>query len=78
MNISSLREILRLNNVPSDLYSLEGGLPSETYCINSSVNGWEVYYSERGQKSHCAKFNNESDACEYLLKEIKQVVPIKK
>ncbi len=76
MNISRLREMLCKNNVPSDLYSLEGGFPNEAYCINVNGNVWEVYYSERGQKSHCVEFDNELDACDYLLKEIQHIVPI--
>ena len=57
MNIEQLRNFLIINHVPDDLYSLDGGLPSEAYCINKVEEGWEVYYSERGLKSQLVKFD---------------------
>lgn len=54
-------------HVPKDMYSLNGGLPSEAYCINKIEGYWEVYYSERGQKSSLKVFQTESEACEYFL-----------
>lgn len=66
MSISDLREFLLVNRVPEDAYSLNGGLPSEAYCINKEGHQWEVYYSERGRKSDLVKFDTESSASIYF------------
>ena len=50
MSITELKELLMVKNVPQDLYSLEGGLPSESYCIEKTEDKWHLYYSERGVK----------------------------
>lgn len=74
MNIQELENILSLNKVPKDLYSLSGGLPSEMYCIDKENDRWQVYYSERGKKTNIGYFEKEEDACYCLLEEIKKVV----
>lgn len=66
MTIIELGEALRKRGVSDSDYSLEGGLPNETHCISKANNYWEVYYSERGQKSSYKKFKTESEACEYF------------
>ena len=77
MNRRDIKIILQQNNVPDDLYSLDGGFPSESYCINKTSEAWEVYYSERGIKSGLVNFKSESEACEYLLEEIGKIITIK-
>lgn len=76
MNKASLQKILQDNQVPGDLYSLSGGFPSESYCLNKVDSNWEVYYSERGVKSGIVIFDNESEACKFLLKQIGEIVTI--
>ena len=71
MDIASLKvELDKLNIKPSS-YSLKGGLPSEKYCLSNESSSWSVYYSERGQRTGENVFSNESKACEYFLKELK-------
>ena len=72
MDRQKLKNILLKNQVPEDLYSLEGGLPNEAYCIEKENDKWHVYYSERGQKRNIGYFENEADACFCLLNKIKQ------
>ena len=62
-----LEKKLREEGVRVDSYSLNGGLPNEAYCLNRTESGWEVYYSERGNKTGLKVFDNESDACGYLF-----------
>ena len=76
MNKQELEEVLLLNKVPKDLYSLSGGLPNESYCLEKKKNRWHVYYSERGIKTSVGYFENEEAACECLLKEIRKIVSI--
>ena len=59
-------ELLNLG-VRKDAYSLEGGLPSEAYCINRLKDHWEIYYSERGLKSGLQIFKSENEACKTFL-----------
>ena len=49
MNKQQLEEVLQLNKVPKDLYSLSESLPDETYCLEETKNKWHVYYIERGE-----------------------------
>ena len=49
-----------------DAYSLHGGLPNEAFCIGMIEGQWEVYYSERGNKSMLKIFQNEEQACQYF------------
>lgn len=66
MNKEELAERLKKENVPSDWYSLNGGLPSEAYCLDYNNNQWETYYSERGKKDPLKSFDNEAEACTFL------------
>ena len=71
MTVEELKKKLDKLNIQQDLYSLMiGGFPNEAYCLIKNENGWEVYYSERGQKSDIQQFASESEACEYLLEEL--------
>lgn len=49
MTKTELRARLLAENIPPDLYSLDGGLPGEKLCLSNTGAKWEVYYSERGQ-----------------------------
>ena len=70
MNIKELKELLIKKNIPLDLYSLEGGLPNESYCIEKIGNKWHFYYSERGIKRTIAYFDNEEKAVDAFIAEI--------
>lgn len=53
------------------MYSLlKGGYPNEAFCLINTEDGWEVYYSERGQKSGYRRFSSESEACEYMERKL--------
>ena len=73
MNRKKLEKILSMNNISKDLYSLNGGLPNEAYCIENVANKWQVYYSERGKKTIIGYFENEEKACKCLLNEINKI-----
>ncbi|AAK79990.1 hypothetical protein BJV85_001846 [Clostridium acetobutylicum] len=56
------------NQIPKEVYSLDGRRPNEAYCLNYVNGKWETYYSERGIKSEREEFDNENDACNYFYK----------
>ncbi len=66
MNKQALRASLEQQSIPKESYCLEGGLPNEAYCLQQTTLGWEVYYSERGNKTGLETFPNEEKACDYL------------
>ncbi|WP_298769167.1 hypothetical protein [uncultured Shewanella sp.] len=72
MNIDELKIQLRNLGITSQAYSLNGGLPSEKYCLSEESGKWFVYYSERGQRTGEKSFTNESKAYEYFLGELKR------
>jgi len=71
VNIIELKSKLASLNIQHDAYSLNGGLPNESYCIGKANGLWEVYYSERGSKSSLKTFQNEEDACQYFYNWLK-------
>ncbi|MBU6121894.1 hypothetical protein [Hymenobacter siberiensis] len=64
MDLKTLEEALIAGRFRG--WYLNGGLPNETYTIGKTTRGWEVYYSERGQKSNLKIFTSESEACKYF------------
>lgn len=70
MNRLELTQKLNLNKVDPYSYCLDGGLPSEQYCLDFDGVKWNVYYSERGVKSHLKEFMTEVEACNYFYEYI--------
>jgi len=70
MNIEDLKVRLKSLGVSPSAYSLRGGLPSEKYCLSNDSGLWQVYYSERGQRTGEKSFATESQACEHLLEQL--------
>jgi hypothetical protein len=46
---------------------LGGGLLDDTVTLHRTGDGWEVYYSERGQKYDVRTFLTEDEACRHFL-----------
>jgi hypothetical protein len=68
MTKAELKTTLEQVGVYPEAYSLDGGFPSERYVISQEANGrWDVYYSERGQKTGLRSFDSESAACQILF-----------
>ncbi|WLD94527.1 hypothetical protein [Alkalihalobacillus sp. AL-G] len=66
MTLIELQEKLNTMKIPQNFYSLDGGLPNEAYCIGYNKGKWEVYYSERGNKTDLKKFQSENEACNFF------------
>ena len=72
MTVAQLEKELKMMGIPKELYSIMvGGLPNEKLCIVKE-DTWQVYYSERGNKSGLKIFETESDACEFFLRKTKR------
>jgi hypothetical protein len=74
MTKRELIECLKKENVPTDAYCLEGGLPNDRYCVVKTNSGWEVYYSEMGKKYEAKGFASEEDAYDYLYVCLKKMM----
>lgn len=74
MSIKELKELLIMKNDPLNLYSLEGGLPSESYCIEKIEDKWHLYYSERGRKDTINYYDNEDEIADAFLSEIDKYI----
>ena len=72
MKKDELRSALIKKGISRSYYSLEGGLPNEKLCLDYENSKWVVYYSERGIKTGIQNFDNEDDACDYLLHSIEE------
>jgi hypothetical protein len=53
-------------SIRRDAYDFSGDFGSEAYVLRESPEGWEVYYSERGQKRSHREFSSEDEAGEFF------------
>ena len=70
MTIKSLLRII-VDSYPFDIVDFANVYPDGAYRIRQNNGQWEVYYCEKRQKIGLKRFDSESDACKYLLQEIK-------
>lgn len=73
MTVEELFKKLEKKEVPESAYSLNGGFPNDAYCLFRNELGWEVYYSEGGEKKKARQFFDESSACQYLYDKVKKL-----
>ena len=66
MNRAELQARLAAANISTHAYSLEGDCEEESYCLEN-VDGWRVYYSERGLRTGERVFPTEEEACDHLF-----------
>jgi len=71
MNKELLRELLIAEHIRDDAYDLGGGNLPEAYTLSEANGTWFVYYSERGLETGKRKFSGEDEACQYLLRILK-------
>ena len=71
MNREQLTDRLTALGIDPTAYCLSGGLPNESLVLNQEPSGeWQVYYSERGQKSGLRIFDSEDNAVHFFLEVI--------
>jgi hypothetical protein len=66
MNKSELISALEDADIAPASYWLDGGLPSEAYCLEQRPDVWAVYYSQHGQRTGETHFGTEEAACSAL------------
>ena len=68
MNVTGLIRKLDEIGVPKRDYSINGDLLPDTHFLNQVYGKWEYFYfDEKGNKEDYRMFDNESDACKYML-----------
>lgn len=67
MNFKQMVKKLRKYKIHKNMYSLDGGLPDEKFCIEHIGDKWFTYHSEKGMKTSLKEFNTEGEACEYFF-----------
>lgn len=73
MNKLELITELNLLNIDSNTYSLDGDLIPDSIVLYNSYQNWEVFYlDERGGRSDMKKFSSEDQACNYMLRILKE------
>lgn len=66
-------KIMKKLRVPIALYNVDGkGRDDERFCLVKDGEKWNVYYSERGYKTTNKFFDTESEALEYMCKELSE------
>jgi hypothetical protein len=67
MNRRELEAAAAREGIRRSTFWLEGGLPPERYVLSGGPDGWEVYYSERGERTGVERFDTEDEACDHLF-----------
>ena len=70
MNISELRFELEKLRVPRRVYSLNGWT-DERLCLENRDGLWHVFFVERGEERIMGIFENEEQACDFMLSELR-------
>lgn len=72
MNIQELQKEIEKLGIPSHYYSINGSISADIYVLNKVYNYWEFFYiDERGGQNNYRRFDNENDACIYMLEALK-------
>jgi hypothetical protein len=76
MNLTELKYALNTAGISEQAYSFTSDGAGEVYRISPIHDllgdGWEIYYSERGNKNRLLTFRSESEACDEFLRWILQ------
>lgn len=73
MDRTEFIKIMKKKHIPNFYYNIEGtGRNDERFCLvlDGRWKKWNVYYAERGCKTINKFFDTESEALEYICKEL--------
>ncbi len=73
MNRNDMKTILKKNGIEENfVYEMTDTNIGDLLGIEETIQGWSVYYSERGKKQILAIFDDEDSACRMMLQKIAQ------
>ncbi len=75
MNKAELKQVLDAERFDPRVYSLDGGSPNDRLCLSDAAGRWCVYYSERGSRFDEQCHLSEDEACEDLLRRLRELPP---
>lgn len=70
MKYKELKKKLIDENVGQYFYSFDEEYPNEAFCLIKQNEKWQVYYSEKGNKTGLKEFISEEEACDYFYDEL--------
>lgn len=74
MKYRELKQRLIDENISQYYYSFDKEYPNEAFCIIKKDAIWQVYYSEKGNKTGLKEFFSEEEACDYFYDELINVL----
>jgi hypothetical protein len=63
---AQLEQLLDRERIRPDAYSLSGQVNDESLCLLPELDGWTVFYSERGGRTGPRHFETEAEACDFI------------
>lgn len=72
MNREQLAARLESEGVPATTYHLSGAHFDDRQVLDHRVNGWFVFYSERGREYDVRRFETEAAACAEIYARLRQ------
>ena len=76
LDVPALRQLLREANVPETAYCLPGApFFDGAYVLAHAGRVWSTYFNQGGERVEMSSFLSESEACEELLRRLRQVFP---
>lgn len=72
LTCKELKEKLRAEGIPGDLYSIQGLEYDQHMCLLREGDQWFVFWSERGLRHDIRCFLAEADACEAMYERLKR------
>ncbi len=78
MKHEELKKELKKLKIPESYYSINGNSwLADAYILQKNYYIWEFYYvDERGGKNDYKIFKTEDEACEYMLKALKEEISV--
>ena len=73
MKYKELKKVVSKMYIPSNCHNLNGGTPSDTYCLERHKKQWMIYYSERGNRNDIEYYDSEEQACEAFYRIMKNI-----
>ena len=77
MTVDELEKKLSAMGVPKRYYAINTSYLSNTYVLQKNYYVWEFFCTdERGGKNDYKTFKTEDEACEYMLKALKEEISV--